>query len=61
LQEVGHPYHEAAWMVTLMIEQFRTELKWLRKLERELPHRAPARHPAYAQGVPEHVSKAAQP
>src|ERR1700693_1551105 len=48
LQEVGHPYHEAAWMVTLMIEQFRTELKWLRKLERELPRRAPARHPAYA-------------
>jgi DNA-binding PadR family transcriptional regulator len=61
LQEVGHPYHEAAWMVTLMIEQFRTELKWLRKLERELPHRAPARHPAYAQGFPEDVSKAAQP
>src|SRR6266436_4047285 len=53
LQEVGHPYHEAAWMVTLMIEQFQSELKWLRKLERELPHRAPAQHPAYAQGSPE--------
>jgi DNA-binding PadR family transcriptional regulator len=52
LEEVGHPYHEAVWMVTLMIEQFRTELKWLRKLERELPQRAPARHPAYAQGSP---------
>jgi DNA-binding PadR family transcriptional regulator len=48
LEEVGHPYHEAVWMVSLMIEQFRTELKWLRRLERELPHRAPARHPAYA-------------
>jgi hypothetical protein len=36
-------------LVTLVIEQFRTELKWLSKLERELPHRAPARHPAYAQ------------
>jgi DNA-binding PadR family transcriptional regulator len=48
LEEVGHPYHEAVWMVSLMIEQFRTELKWLRKLERELPQRAPARHPAYA-------------
>jgi DNA-binding PadR family transcriptional regulator len=48
LVEVGHPYHEAVWMVSLMIEQFRTELKWLRRLERELPHRAPARHPAYA-------------
>jgi len=52
LQEVGHPYHEAAWMVTLMIEQFHAELKWLRKLERELPHRAPARHPAYVQASP---------
>jgi DNA-binding PadR family transcriptional regulator len=53
LQEVGHPYHEAVWMVTLVIEQFRAELKWLRKLERELPRRALARHPAYAQGWPE--------
>ena len=50
LDEVGHPHHEAVWMVSLMIEQFRTELKWLRKLARELPRRAPARHPAYAQG-----------
>jgi DNA-binding PadR family transcriptional regulator len=58
LQEVGHPYHEAAWMVTLMIEQFRTELKWLRKLERELPHRAPARHPAYAEASPEEFKTA---
>jgi DNA-binding PadR family transcriptional regulator len=49
LDEVGHPHHEAVWMVSLVIEQFRTELKWLRKLERELPRRAPARHPAYAQ------------
>lgn len=58
LQEVGHPYHEAAWMVTLMIEQFQTELKWLRKLERELSHRAPARHPAYAQASPEELKTA---
>jgi DNA-binding PadR family transcriptional regulator len=48
LAEVGHPYHEAAWMVTLMIEQFETELKWLRKVERELPNRSSARHPDYA-------------
>ena len=61
LQEVGHPYHEAVWMVTLMIEQFQTELKWLRKLERELPHRAPARHPAYAQGSPEESIQTAEP
>jgi DNA-binding PadR family transcriptional regulator len=49
LEEVGHPHHEAAWMVSLTIEQFRTELHWLRKVARELPHRAPARHPAYVE------------
>jgi DNA-binding PadR family transcriptional regulator len=48
LKEVGHPYHEAVWMVSLMIEQFKVELKWLRKLARELPWRAPARNPEYA-------------
>jgi DNA-binding PadR family transcriptional regulator len=46
LEEVGHPYHEAVWMVSFMIEQFKTELRWLRKLERELPRRATALHPA---------------
>ncbi|HEY2821486.1 MAG TPA: PadR family transcriptional regulator [Candidatus Acidoferrum sp.] len=46
--EVGHPYHEAVWMVTLMIEQFKTELKWLQKLERELPRRGSAKNPDYA-------------
>jgi DNA-binding PadR family transcriptional regulator len=61
LREVGHSHHEAVWMVTLMIEQFRTELKWLRKLERELPRRAPARHPAYVQGSPEESIKTAEP
>ncbi len=48
LAEVGHPYHEAAWMVTLMINQFETELKWLRKVEREFPKRASAKNPYYA-------------
>jgi DNA-binding PadR family transcriptional regulator len=48
LAEVGHPYHEAAWMVTLMIEQFETELEWLRKVERELPKRSSAKNPDYA-------------
>jgi len=52
LKEVGHAHHEAVWMVSLMIEQFRTELKWLRKVQRESPLRAPARHPAYAEGSP---------
>jgi hypothetical protein len=31
-----------------MIEQFRAELQWLRKLQRESAQRAPARHPRYA-------------
>jgi DNA-binding PadR family transcriptional regulator len=44
-EEVGHRFHEAVWMVSLMIEQFQAELRWLRKLSRELHRRAPARHP----------------
>lgn len=48
-KEVGHPYHEAVWMVSLVIEQFRTELGWLRRLTRESARRAPARHPRYAE------------
>lgn len=47
LNEVGHPYHEAVWMVSLMIEQFKLELRWLRKLKRQLPKRAAARQPEY--------------
>ena len=47
LEEVEHRYHEALWMIELMIEQFGTELRWLRKLKRELPLRAAARHPSY--------------
>ena len=43
-KEVGHGFHEAVWMVSLMIEQCRGELRWLRKLERELPRRAAAKH-----------------
>ncbi len=49
-QEVGHRFHEAVWMVSLVIQQFRTELRWLKKLERDIRHRAPARHPQYADG-----------
>ena len=47
LQEVGHAHHEAVWMVSLMIEQFKVERRWLRKVSRELRHRGPARHPEY--------------
>ena len=47
--EVGHRFHEAVWMVSLTIKQFRTELRWLRKLSREVHRRAPARHPQYSE------------
>ena len=47
LHEVGHPYHEAVWMLELVIEQFETELRWLDKVEREAARRAPARQPDY--------------
>lgn len=48
LQEVGHPYHEAVWMVSLMIEQFKTELRWLKRVAREIKKRGSAKHPDYA-------------
>jgi DNA-binding PadR family transcriptional regulator len=48
LKEVGHPYHEAVWMVSFVIQQFQLELRWLRKLERDLPRRSRAQNPAYA-------------
>jgi DNA-binding PadR family transcriptional regulator len=48
LKEVGHKNHEAVWMITLMIEQFETELRWLKRVERELPNRGKAKSPQYA-------------
>jgi DNA-binding PadR family transcriptional regulator len=42
-REVGHPYHEAIWMVSLTVQQFRGELKWLKKVAAQLGRRAPAR------------------
>lgn len=50
LEEVGHKNHEAVWMITLMLDQFETELRWLKKVERELPHRTRAKNPQYAEG-----------
>jgi DNA-binding PadR family transcriptional regulator len=46
-KEVGHEYHEAVWMLCLVIEQFQTELRWLRKLSRQISRRAQAKHPQY--------------
>lgn len=43
--EVGHDYHEAVWMITLVIEQFQNELRWLQQVELEANKRASARHP----------------
>ncbi len=46
--EVGHRFHEAVWMLSLAIQQIRTELRWLRKMAREVRRRAPAWHAEYA-------------
>jgi DNA-binding PadR family transcriptional regulator len=45
LLEVGHEFHEAVWMVTLTISQFRTELLWLRRVQQTHRRRAPAFNP----------------
>jgi len=42
LKEVGHPYHEAVWMLKLVIAQIELELKWLDRIDRETSKRAPA-------------------
>jgi len=52
LDEVGHKYHEAVWMVSLMIDQMRTEVLWSKRLERELARRAKAIFPTFAEGLP---------
>jgi DNA-binding PadR family transcriptional regulator len=43
-KEVGHRFHEAVWMVSLVIQQFRAELRWLRRVSGEIHRRAGARH-----------------
>ena len=44
LTEIGHPYHEAVWMLQLTIEQMEVELRWIQKLLNEAAKRAPARN-----------------
>ena len=46
-KEVGHRFHEAVWILSLKIDQIRTELRWLRKVIREAPRRGAARSPEY--------------
>lgn len=48
LKEVGHPYHEAVWMLSLMTEQFKTEIRWLKRVARETEKRGYAIFPEYA-------------
>jgi DNA-binding PadR family transcriptional regulator len=43
LKEVGHPYHEAVWMLKLVIGQMELELNWLDRIDREASKRAPAK------------------
>jgi DNA-binding PadR family transcriptional regulator len=45
--EVGHGFHEAVWMIKLVLEQFRAELHWLRQVAAEIPRRAPAANLAH--------------
>jgi DNA-binding PadR family transcriptional regulator len=45
--EVGHRFHEAVWMLSLTIQQIRTELRWAKKLSCEIGRRAAARNPEY--------------
>lgn len=45
LAEVGHQYHEAVWMLQLLIEQTQTELRWVERILRDAAKRAPARQP----------------
>jgi len=51
--EVGHKYHEAVWMMGLMIEQMRVEVRWTHRLERELARRARALSPQFAEELPQ--------
>jgi DNA-binding PadR family transcriptional regulator len=46
-KEVGHRFHEAVWMLSLNIDQLRTELGWIGKIVREFPKRSAARNPDY--------------
>jgi DNA-binding PadR family transcriptional regulator len=43
LKEVGHPYHEAVWMLKLAIAKIELELKWLDQIDAETAKRAPAK------------------
>lgn len=43
LDEVGHPYHEAVWMLQLFLEQTENEKRWIDRLLKEADKRGPAK------------------
>ncbi len=43
LDEVGHPYHEAVWMLQLTIKKIEIEREWLAQIAKESSKRAAAR------------------
>jgi DNA-binding PadR family transcriptional regulator len=45
MHEVGHPYHEAVWMLQLLIEQKEAELRWVERILQNVEKRAPAQNP----------------
>lgn len=45
LDEVGHPYHEAVWMLQLVIEQMESERRWIDRILSTADKRAPAQRP----------------
>jgi DNA-binding PadR family transcriptional regulator len=45
LNEVGHPHHEAVWMLELFIAQAELEIAWIDRVRRNASKRAPARNP----------------
>jgi DNA-binding PadR family transcriptional regulator len=42
-EEVGHPYHEAVWMLSLTLDHLEAELRWVEKVLREAGRRSAAR------------------
>jgi DNA-binding PadR family transcriptional regulator len=44
MAEVGHPYHEAVWMLELTIDQLHNELRWVERILEHAEKREPARN-----------------
>jgi DNA-binding PadR family transcriptional regulator len=42
MTEVGHPFHEAVWMLDLIIKQLKGEIEWCEQILLEASRRAPA-------------------